>query len=100
MGLGRFCSNFTPIFTDISQQWAPADSGHRVLATQGTAAKKKKKNHTHTKVISLLFTQHLRNNEIDNYFISLICLVFSPIPLKLVKNYYFLKRTPLSALKN
>lgn len=43
MGLGRFCSNFTPIFTDISQQWAPADSGHRVLATQGTAAKKKKK---------------------------------------------------------
>lgn len=56
MGLGRFCSNFTPIFTNIGQQWAPADHGHTVLATQGTAAKKKK-NHTHTKVISLLFTQ-------------------------------------------
>lgn len=55
MGLGRFCSNFTPIFTNIGQQWAPADRGHTVLATQGTAAKKK--NHTHTKVISLLFTQ-------------------------------------------
>jgi len=42
MGLGRFCSNFTPIFTNIGQQWAPADRGHTVLATQGTAAKKKK----------------------------------------------------------
>ena len=41
MGLGRFCFNFTPIFTDIGQQWAPADSGHTALTTQGTAAKKK-----------------------------------------------------------
>lgn len=45
MGLGRFCFNFTPIFTDIGQQWAPADSGHTALTTQGTAAKKKSYKH-------------------------------------------------------
>ena len=56
MGLGRFCSNFTPIFTNIGQQWAPADHGHTVLATQGTAAKKKKKSYTYEGDIIAIYT--------------------------------------------
>ena len=56
MGLGRFCSNFTPIFIDIGQQWVPADSGHTALATGNSSPPSQKKSYKYEGDIIAIYT--------------------------------------------
>ena len=56
MGLGRFCSNFTPIVIDIGQQWVPADSGHTALATGTSSPPSQKKSYKYEGDIIAIYT--------------------------------------------